>query len=201
MTLEGHLEERAGRLESAQAMATRDAAARAWLWGEKTEAERLLAFDRWVKLELVARIDWTWAGAAKAKRIEQCKIELETLLKDLWRRGWLLDGRKLAGLISDALDEVGEAQRAGRVKDFWPFFRSVVRRYVGSNAEEIRETAMSMQTHVGQVFEALLKKGPAKRSMTELVAQRGNERLVDQVAAARKKQARKAASAAQPELF
>jgi hypothetical protein len=201
MTMEGFLDERADRLESAGKQAERDAYARQWLWGDRTPEQRLLAFDTWVRVELETRIDWTWAGAAKKKRIEQCRIELDRLLKDLAVRGWNIDGRKLAGLIRDALDEVGKAQREGRVKDFWPFFRSVVGRFVGTNAEEIRETAMSLGSHIGQVFQALAKRAPAAASIPELVAQRSKERLVDRLARQRAKDAARIADAQQPQLF
>lgn len=200
--MQAYLAERQAKAESAASLAERDRAARAWLWGDRTPEHRLAAFDRWVRLELEARLDWTWAGAAKSKRIEQCRLELERLMKDLAARGWLLDGRRLAGLITDALDDVAGAQRKGQVRDFWPYFRACVGRYVGANAEEIREDAMSLGTHVGQVFEALARdakrKGP---TLPELVAQRAGETLRERLARQRRREALKKAEAAQRQLF
>ena len=201
MSLEAYLQEHEGRHETAKAVADRDAALRAWIWG-KTPEQRLLAFDRWAKVELAARLDWTWAGAAKVQRIAQCHIQLETLLKNLFERGWHLDGKRLAKHVTDALDEIRAAQDAGRVKDFWSFFKSVTARYVGTHAEEIQDEAMGAGAHVGQIFEAALRHAkPAGPTIPELVAQRAQERLTDRLARQRRADALKAARAAQQSLF
>lgn len=206
MSMQGYLDERDERQKRAEEMAVRDAAARAWMQRGAPEAVRLLRFDGWVRLELSERIDWTWAGLMKARRIEQCRVELEGLVVALWRRGWMLDGAPLAGNIRDALDDVGAAQKAGRVRDFWPFFKSVVDRYVGVNAEEIRTEAMALGSHVGQVFQQLNQTHVAKgKSLTELLAQRRQEQgqlsLTRRLALERQKQAQERQDAAQPQLF
>jgi len=201
MSMIGYLDERDLRQEQAAKLAERDRKEREWLYGDRTDAERLIRFDAWVKAELATRIDWTWAGDAKTKRIEQCKVGLENMVKQLWSRGWHLDGKRLATLIKDALDEVGEAQRKGRVRDFWPFFNAVVTRYVGANAEEIQQAAMSIGAGTGRIFEQLLRKTPQQASMTELVARRADETIREQVKRQRAQEARQKADAAQPQLF
>jgi hypothetical protein len=201
MSMTGYLDERDLRKEQAAKLAERDRKEREWLYGDRTDAERLIRFDAWVKAELAARIDWTWAGEAKAKRIEQCKVGLENMVKQLWSRGWHLDGKRLATLIKDALDEVGDAQRKGRVRDFWPFFNAVVTRYVGANAEEIQQAAMSIGDGAGRIFDQLLRKTPQQASMTELVARRADETIREQVKRQRAQEARQKADASQPQLF
>lgn len=172
------LDERDERHELACVRARRDAAEHAWFGRDKDPAARLVKFDSWLRHELDARLDWAWAGAAKQKRIEQCRVQLDGLVIALWRRGWALDGKRLADRIKELLDAVGKAQREGKVRDFWPYFKASADRYVGLNAEELREEAKAAGAAVADVFQQLLKRadggGP---SMTELVAQRSQETL------------------------
>ncbi len=161
---------RAGRRETtrrgsaAQALAGHDSAA------------RLLKFDAWVRQQLADRLDWTWAGDQRPRRIEQCRLHLERLVLELWRRGWMLDGKRLADHITTCLDAVGAYQRKGGVKDFWPYFKSSVDRYVGANAEDIQAEAMRAGSHVGQILGALgIKAAPAETPLPELIAQRKAE--------------------------
>jgi hypothetical protein len=161
---------------------TRARGAEAWMLAGADPADRLLKFDTWVRAKLEGTLDWSWAGAARARRIEQCRAELERLVQELWRRGWMLDGHRLAKHVKAALADVAAAQAAGRVRDFWPFYVGVVRRYVGVNAEEIRAEAMAAGTHVGLAMQAILRAStgqgeatPAGPSITELVALRRAE--------------------------
>jgi len=201
MSLEGYLDQRDAASAGAGRLARRDAAERELLYGKMSDAERLLAFDRFCRRQLQARIDWTWAGAAKAKRIEQCRIMLETLVKGLWARGWLLDGAQLAKVVIAALDDVAKAQKAGRVRNFWMFYSSVVTRHVGTHAEELRDESKAVGAHASQVFQALTKRLPDQTPLPELVAQRAHETLREKVAKARRQQARKDANAAQQQLL
>jgi len=183
-----------------------DAARMAEVWqlrGERPEV-RLLAFDRWVRAELEARLDWAWAGAQRERRIEQCRIALERVVLDLWKRGWMLDGKALARRITGMLDAVGTYQRAGKVQDFWAYFTASVNRYVGANAEEIQTEARSLGAQMGSLL-AMMKKAPEGPSLPELAAQRAaeiagakQETLREKIA---KERARKAADAAQQGLF
>lgn len=62
----------------------------------------------------------------------------------------MLDGRKLAARITELLDAVATYQRAGKVVEFWPYFKASVERYVGANAEELKEDAMRAGSQVNQ---------------------------------------------------
>lgn len=172
------LDQRDNRAERDRLQRERDAAERAWFGRAQDPAARLVKFDTWLRRELDARLDWAWAGAAKQKRIEQCRVQLDGMVVALWRRGWALDGARLAARIKELLDAVGKAQREGKVRDFWPYFKASADRYVGLNAEELREEAKAAGAAVADVFQQLLKRadggGP---SMTELVAQRSTETL------------------------
>lgn len=109
-----------------------------WQIKAANEAERLLAFEAWCRRQIQARLRLPADPTAKARRTGQCLVEIKGMLLDLFKRGWLLDGARLAPHVITVLDDVGAAQSAGRVREFWPFFKSAVRTYVGRNAEELR---------------------------------------------------------------
>lgn len=168
----------------------------AWMLTGKEPAERLLAFDRWVKFELNARLEWDWAGDQKTKRIEQCRIRLESMVLELWKRGWMLDGGRLARRIQELLDAVGKYQRSGKVVDFWSYFEASVRRYVGANAEGIHRESIAAGSRMNQLVAAILtKKSPRDPSLPELVAQRADEITKAKDETLRKKVARARARA------
>lgn len=203
------LEQHEGGTQTAE---ERRRSAAAWqLHGGQAPEERLLAFDRWMRLELEARIDWRWAGAAKAKRIEQCRTCMERIVLDLWRRGWLLDGRRLAVLLVEFLDNVAKYQARGAVQDFWAYFNAAAQRHVGLNAEEIQREAMSAGAQMSQVVAALVgpRRAAAKEAaLPELLAQRAAEvgqakaeTLREKQSRARARQAACKADADQRELF
>lgn len=182
---------------------------RDWLNEANPPEVRLLKFDAWVSRQLATKLDWTWAGAAKAKRIEQCRVYLERLVLEMWRRGWMLDGKRLAAHIESVLDSVGAYQRAGKVVEFWPYFRACVDRYVGANAEEIRAEAMRAGSHIGNLLSALGVNRPASGpSVPELVAQRAYEvakakdaSLRQKLVRQREREAASKADAQQPNLL
>lgn len=147
-----------------------------WLNSGQRPEVRLVSFDAWVRQQLAARLDWTWAGSEKQKRIEQCRIVLERVVLGLWKRGWMLDGRRLARRLEELLDNVGKYQKTGKVLDFWTYFKASVERYVGANAEELQAEAMragsTMQQLLGPLGIQAKGKGPA---LPELVALRAEE--------------------------
>ncbi|WP_221029941.1 hypothetical protein [Actomonas aquatica] len=160
---------------------------RAW-WEIKgaTEEQRLLAFEAWCRRQIQSRLVLSEEATAKARRTGQCLAEIKCMLLELFRRGWLLDGARLAPHVIAVLDDVGNAQRAGRVQEFWPFFRSVVRSYVGRNAEEIRSESMRAGNIASMAFTDIARTLPA------LVAQEReelNETLREKKTRARAKQA------------
>lgn len=170
MSLSGYLEEREKRQERE---ADDSNLAAAWALASADPAERLIAFDRWVKRELEKRLVWPDDAETKEKRIHQCRVELEHMLTQLFSRGWLLDGQRLANHVITVLDAVGAAQRAGRVNDFWPYFKASVGRYVGANAEELQAESK----RAGNVMAGILGALGVQRqgSIVELVAQRRSE--------------------------
>lgn len=178
-----------------------------WQRMDQPPEVRLQAFDRWIRRELAERLDWAWAGAQREKRLEQCRLYLERVVLDLWRRGWLLDGKALAQRLRGLLEVVGAQQRAGKVRAFWPYFRASVDRYVGVNSEEIQDEARRVGAHMGQMLADVLKKSSARASgdsLPELLARRAAEVAGAKAETLREAQARlrrqQKAAKAQPEL-
>lgn len=165
--------------------------------------ERILKFDAWVRAELRKRLVWNGADAEIERRVEQCRIELDRPVLELWRRGWLLDGHRLAAHIIRLLDAVGAAQRKGQVGDFWPYYRAAVSRYVGANAEEIQLEARSAGAIAHQVLASIVAKpGTAGApSLPELIAQRKDETLREKVSRERKAAQREESEKAQMKLL
>jgi hypothetical protein len=142
----------------------------------------------------------------RRKLVEQCRVKLERLVIDLWRRGWLLDGKRLAKHILAALDDIASAQKEGRIEKFWPFFCRVVDRYVGINSEEIQAEARAMAgaRPIGSILSYIIErpKGtPGGPTLPELVAQRREETLREKLARRRKAEAARAAGKTQLQLL
>lgn len=140
-----------------------------WLNNGRPIEERLAAFDRWLRAELTERLVWDWAGGRKQNEIEQSRLYVQRLVVELWRRGWMLDGKALADRITGMLDAVGAYQRTGKVQRFWPYFRATVDRYVGANAEELQAEAMRLGSHLGQLV------GAIDNTITQAIANRTAE--------------------------
>lgn len=170
-----------------------------WRPVELPPAERLLKFDAWLYRRLADRIDWTWAGdtVAQGRRINQARNYVERMVLALWRRGWLLDGSRLAKHILAPLDTIADYQKRGQVEDFWPYFCATVDRYVGVNSEEIQIEAKRIGASMAPVLSQLTQiLAQRTATMPELLAQRAEEvananelTLREKQAALRKKEA------------
>ena len=178
-----------------------------WMLTSIAPEERLLKFDVWVRRQLTEKLQWHLDNRRRDKLIEQCRVKLERLVIDLWRRGWMLDGHRLAKHLQAALDDIAAAQAAGRVKDFWPFFCRVVDRYVGLNAEEIQREARAcsgprpISASLSWLVDRRSTPAAAGPSLPELVAQRREETLREKLARRRRSEAVNAADKAQLPLF
>lgn len=162
-------------------------------------AIRLQSWDRWLRARLRKTLLWPSEPAASERLMSQCAVEMTTLAKQLYGRGWMLDGKALADLVNAVLEPIGKAQRGGKVGDFWPYFRASVKRYVGANAEQLQQFARRTGADVGtQSIGGLLAglgigrsnaadNGP---SMTELLARRAGEVAVAKAETLRERQAR-----------
>ena len=148
-----------------------------WMLSISAPEERLLKFDAWTKAQLATRIKWPSDQRRRIKLISQCAARLEKIALELWRRGWMLDGKALSRHVIAAIDDVASAQAAGRIKEFYPFFCRVADAYVGLNAEEIQAEARRMAgtRHAGDVIKQALRATLNGASIPALVAQRRSE--------------------------
>ncbi|MBL9187882.1 MAG: hypothetical protein JNK23_10410 [Opitutaceae bacterium] len=159
-------------------------------------AERLASWDAWVRRVLAEALVWPADAARREKLLAQCAAEMTVLARQLRGRGWLLDGKVLAAHVQACLAPIAKAQRAGKVGDFWPYFRAAVSRYVGANAEEIQQQAKRTGADEGaQSIGALLGglrvlRGDGALSMVELLTTRAGEVAVAKTESLREKQAR-----------
>lgn len=173
MSLESYLDDREDRRERDEAEDRKLQAL--WSLASANPAERLMAFDHWVKAQLQKRLVWPPSpDIGTDRRIHQCRVELEHMLTQLFSRGWLLDGQRIARHVTTVLDAVGAAQRKGAVKDFWPYFKASVNRYVGANAEELQVESKRAGNVMNNVLASLGVK-PETGSIVELVATRRSE--------------------------
>lgn len=174
-------------------------------------AERLESWDRWIRGTLLAVLEFPPEVDARRRLLGQCAAEITVLAQQLRGRGWLLDGKALAAHVHALLAPIGKAQRAGKVGDFWPYFRAAVGRYVEANADSIQreakrsgadESTVTMAAVLGGL--SVLKVPPAE-SMTELLAARAAEIAESKRETLRDRQAkvraRQKADASQPRLF
>lgn len=57
-----------------------------WMLTILAPEARLLKFDTWMRQQLWQRLKWPGDARQKTKLVEQCRIKLERLVLDLWRR-------------------------------------------------------------------------------------------------------------------
>lgn len=172
MALDRDVQERDGRRESLAAAEARFLMERAGV----DRRERLAAWREWAAKKLLAEFThWPADPAARAKQVGQCTAELEALVRQLFDRGWLIEGRRLAQVVSECLSPIAAAQQAGKIGDFFPYFRVAVRRYVGANAEDMQGMARRDGADVAQSMAGILA-GVIGRlqapSLTEVIAER-----------------------------
>ncbi|MEY4489711.1 MAG: hypothetical protein RIQ79_2219 [Verrucomicrobiota bacterium] len=174
MALDRDVQERDARRESLAVAEARFLRERAGV----DRRERLAAWREWVAKKLIADFILPADPAKRDRLIGQCTAELEVLVRQLFDRGWLIEGKRLAQVVGDCLAPIAAAQQAGKIGDFYPYFRSSVRRYVGANAEEIqqatrRDGAEAGAISIGAVMAGLVGRiaGP---SIVEVVGDRAS---------------------------
>lgn len=123
-----------------------DAVAReAYFLRQAGDIDRRQALRRWraEAAELLASTFTHWAAdpTRRQRQIGQCIAELEALARALFDRGWLLRHETLMATVRQAIAPVAAAQAAGKIGDFYPYFKASVRRYVPVNADDIQKTA------------------------------------------------------------
>lgn len=176
-----------------------EAAFRVWLDNGRRPEERLLKFDTWLRRELANRLDWTWAGSAREKRIEQCRIHLVRLVVQLWQRGWMLDGKRPAAQLQDLLEHVATYQKKGRHRGFLGLIQIIGR---AIRRPKRRGDPGGVGNQINQIWATLLAQKPAVGpKIGDLLQQRHEETLRAKLSQARRREADSQATSAQLDLL
>jgi hypothetical protein len=123
---------------------------------------------------------WSPDAARRQRQIGQCLAELEVLARQLFDRGWLLKQDLLIETARTAIAPIAAAQAAGKIGDFFPYFRTVIRRYVPVNADQIQQVARRQGSSLAaaDVFAGLVGLlRPAQITPTEAIGERHAERV------------------------
>ena len=167
-----------------------------WANARTVPAERLIAFEEWTLEQMRTRLVWPSDPATAAKQLGQCRTFVAAAVADLGDHGYLFRPRELAALITERLDAIARLQKAGNVRELYPYFRATWQKWVNTSASALREQAMLCGSHVAQITERLLTRpgAPApEKSLCELLSDLRREK---------KQRARAAgAPAAAPDLF
>lgn len=157
--------------------------------------DRLVNFERWLYAQLAQRLEWPADAAARERQIGQCRALVVQAVADLAMRGFLFRPKPLAALLVEQIEAVAEAQRAGRVRNLYPYFRSIWQRWVGLRAEELRESSMRLGTHIAALEPGVL-------TLPQIVERAREEKSILQAAQkARRRPGAKAVQEAQLPLF
>ncbi|MBC8009971.1 MAG: hypothetical protein H7067_07730 [Burkholderiales bacterium] len=132
---------------------------------------------------LQATLSWPTDASRRTRLIGQCIGELEGMSRQLYDRGWLLQQDRLLEVARTCLAPIAAAQAAGKIDDFWPYFRASVRRFVPLHAEELQRLARQTGGVVGaaDVFAALSGVITERAAVTpvEAIGARHAERVQD----------------------
>lgn len=142
--------------------------------------DRTAAIRRWrrrCRATLLRDLQWPEDEAKRERQIAHCTALLETMARHLYQRGWLLDESALGRLVKDCIAPVAAAQKAGKVRELYPYLKTTVERYVGLNAEEIQRAAKTSGADVGSSMDHLIRGlghvlGRPAPTMTEILAER-----------------------------
>lgn len=155
-----------------------------WANERGVPAARLVAFESWLLEQLRSRLVWPTDPAAAAKQAGQCRAFVLDAVADLGEHGYLFRPRELAALLAEKIEQIARLQRAGNVRELYPYFRAAWRSWVRCSAEELREKSMLCGSHVQAITDRMLRgtsAAPAP-SLCELAAQVRRERKAHRAA-------------------
>lgn len=156
-----------------------------WSNARTVPAARLVAFESWLLEQLRSRLLWPTDPAAAAKQAGQCRAFVLDAVADLGEHGFLFQPRELAALLIEKLDQIARMQKAGNVRELYPYFRAAWRSWVRCSADDLRDKAMLCGSHVQAITERALRSTAAAPapSLCELAAQVRRERKAQRAAA------------------
>lgn len=120
---------------------------KAWANELVPDAERLVAFQRWLACELGTRLVWPKNEERARRQIGQCSAFVQLAVADLGKRGWLFRPADLASILTQQLDHIAGYQRAGNVRDLYKYLERAWDNWAGRNAEELAQAAKEQGVH------------------------------------------------------
>lgn len=147
---------------------------------ETAGIDRAVAIRRWrgrLRATLLKELSWPEDETRRERLLAKCATEMEVIARQLYSRGWLVNEQRLGELVKGCIKPIAEAQRAGQIREFWPYFSRSVRVYVGINAESIQQQARrdgaDVASSMGSIISTLGLGGLAKPtpSLTEIIAE------------------------------
>lgn len=124
---------------------------------------------------------WPEDTRQRTRLIGQCVSELEVMARQLFDRGWLLKEERLLEVARTCIAPIATAQAAGKIGDFWIYFRTAVRRFVPIHAEQLQRLARREGGAVGaaDVFAVLAGAMSARPAVTatEAIGEHHAERV------------------------
>lgn len=141
--------------------------------------ERRRSFAAWVKGLLAKSLPLPEDATRRERLLGQCAAEITVMCRQLRGRGWLLDGQALATEVKECIAPIAAYLQRGMVEDPFAYFRSSVRRYVGTHAEDLQALARrsGRDEAITSMADALSVLGlgraatPRAPSMVEIVAE------------------------------
>lgn len=115
------------------------------------QGERLVAFESWCAEQLATRLQWPSDPAQAQRQVLQCRALVVQAVADMGRHGYLFQPKPLAAMIVAKLDEIAERQRRGEIRDLYPYLKTAWSSYVTGQADQLRQQAMSLGTHISQL--------------------------------------------------
>lgn len=121
--------------------------------------DRTVALRRWrrrCRATLLVTLRWPDDEQRREREVDNCVGLLQTIARHLYQRGWLLNEERLGELVKDFLKPIADAQKAGKVRELYPYFKAAVARYVPVNAEEIQRIAKRSGADAAASMESLV---------------------------------------------
>lgn len=145
--------------------------------------DRTAAIRRWrarCRATLLRDLAWPGDTTRRDRLVARCVNDLEIIARHVYQRGWLLKEERLGELVKDCIRPIAAAQRAGKVRELYPYFKAAVERYVGMNAEEIQQAAKRSGADVATSMEALVAGlgrviGTPAPTITEMLVERRDQ--------------------------
>jgi hypothetical protein len=119
------------------------------IWSNDLErdAVRLVAFQRWLAIELGERLIWPRDQEKARRQIGQVSTFVEHAVADLGRHGFLFQPAELQAHIIAQLDHIATYQRKGAVSDLYAYLKAAWSGWVGRHAEKLAEQAREQRVH------------------------------------------------------